>query len=74
MSIKTRVEKLETRLGIKKMFVFEIPDDMDSDAIESQFCRENAVNPDGKNLFIFIRRFGNQSQSWKFLYETALSH
>jgi len=51
MSIKTRVEKLETRLGIKKMFVFEMPDDMDSDAIEDRFCNENAIDRNQENLF-----------------------
>ena len=73
MSIKTRVGKLETRLGIRKMFVFEMPDGMDSDEIESQFCRENGIDQNEGNLFVFIRRFGNQNLDWEFLYEHGIT-
>jgi len=72
MTLKQRINKLENKLGIKKMFVFELPDGMDSDAIENQFCRGKGINPNQVNLFIFIRRFGNKNQDWKILNEYQL--
>ena len=69
MTLKQRLNKLENKLGIKKMYVFEMRDGMDSGAIKDQFCKENGIDRNGGDLFIFIRRFCAKKPFWKFLYE-----
>jgi len=72
MTIKHRIQKLENKLGINRMYVLEVGYGVDSTLAKSQFCSENGINQDEENLFIFIRKFtpaelGSTAQNWKLL-------
>ncbi len=72
MTIKHRIQKLEARLGIRKMYVFRVDDDVDTDRMVDEHFRANGIDRDQDCIIISARRF-QPGNSREFVKEQDIS-